>query len=68
MVVRLRSEKLPVAHNLATFVEGKNGQNLRETLDFEISFGRWDGRNSEGKIGLSTLPWKQGTPFLNFGF
>jgi hypothetical protein len=61
MTVRPRSAKLPVAPSLTAFVEGKNGQILRETLDFEISFGRWDSGDSNGRIELSTLPWKQGT-------
>ena len=60
MSVRPRSAKLPVAPGLTAFVEGKNGQILRETLDFEISFGKWDSGNSTARIELSTLPWQQG--------
>ncbi len=61
MCVRPRSAQLPVAPSLIAFVEGKNDQVLRETLDFEISFGRWNSGNSTGRFELSTLPWKQGT-------
>ena len=60
MCVRPRVTKLPTAINLAAFLEGKNGQLLREALDFEISFGRWIS-NEAWRIELSTLPWLQGT-------
>jgi hypothetical protein len=58
MLVRPRPAQLPVASSLGTFLEGKNGQVLRETLDFEISFGR---RRSPTtwRVGLSTLPWRE---------
>ncbi len=59
MAVRPRSAPLPVAPDLATFAAGKNGQVLRETLDFEISFGRRSA-NRAWTIELSTLPWQQG--------
>jgi hypothetical protein len=58
MLVRPRAAQLPVASSLGVFLEGKNGQVLRETLDFEISFGR---RRSQTawRVGLSTLPWRE---------
>lgn len=60
MSVRPRATKLPTASNLTAFLEGKNGQILREVLDFEISFGK---RVSEDawRIELSTLPWMAGS-------
>ena len=59
MSVRPRATKLPAASNLTAFLEGKNGQILREALDFEISFGK---RVSDDawRLELSTLPWKAG--------
>jgi hypothetical protein len=59
MSVRPRAVQLPTSSNLTAFLEGKNGQLLREALDFEISFGR---RVSEvaWRIDLSTLPWRHG--------
>ncbi len=56
MAVRPRAAKLPIASNLTAFLQGKNGQILREVLDFEISFGR---RVSDDawQRELSTLPW-----------
>ncbi|MEO8157169.1 MAG: hypothetical protein ABI648_05190 [Betaproteobacteria bacterium] len=59
MAVRPRSAPLPLAPDLATFAAGKNGQVLREALDFEISFGRRNA-NHAWTIELSTLPWQQG--------
>jgi hypothetical protein len=59
MSVRPRATKLPTANNLTAFLEGKNGQFLRESLDFEISFGRWISKEA-WRIELSTLPWLQG--------
>lgn len=58
MLVRPRAAQLPIASSLGVFLEGKNGQVLRETLDFEISFGR---RRSPTtwRVGLSTLPWRE---------
>ena len=57
--VRPRAAKLPTSPNLAACPEGKNGQLLREVLDFEISFGRWIAEDA-WQIELSTLPWRQG--------
>ncbi len=59
MSVRPRATKLPAAGNLIAFLEGKNGQILREALDFEISFGRWVSADA-WRIDLSTLPWMTG--------
>lgn len=59
MSVRPRTASLPVASDLVTLVAGKNGQVLRDMLDFEISFGRRVTAD-EWKIELSTLPWRQG--------
>ncbi len=59
MSVRPRAAKLPTSSNLAGYLEGKNGQILREALDFEISFGRWISEDA-WKIELSTLPWMAG--------
>ncbi len=59
MHVRPRIPELPVSASLAACLEGKNGQILREAVDFEISFGRRTA-SSAWKIELSTLPWKQG--------
>jgi hypothetical protein len=67
MSVRPRSTTLPIAPSLTAFVEGKNGQVLRETLDFEISFGRRID-NDSWKIELSTLPWRQGRVIPIDGF
>jgi hypothetical protein len=58
MSVRPRVATLPAAGNLAAFLEGKNGQILRETLDFEISFGRLGKGERTWSIELSTLPWQ----------
>jgi hypothetical protein len=58
MLVRPRAAQLPVTSNLGVFLEGKNGQVLRETLDFEISFGRRRSPTS-WRVGLSTLPWRE---------
>ncbi len=59
MSVRPRAAKLPTASHLTAFLEGKNGQIVRETLDFEISFGRWIAADA-WRIELSTLPWMTG--------
>jgi hypothetical protein len=59
MSVRPRATKLPTASNLTALLEGKNGQMLREALDFEISFGRWVSEDA-WRIELSTLPWMTG--------
>ena len=59
MSVRPRAVKLPTASNLTAFLDGKNGQIVREALDFEISFGRWISEDA-WKIELSTLPWMTG--------
>jgi hypothetical protein len=60
MAVRPRAAKLPIAGSLAAYLEGKNGQILRESLDFEISFGRRTGNRRAWSIELSTLPWRHG--------
>ena len=60
MSVRPRAMTLPTAGNLAAYVEGKNGQALREALDFEISFGRRELNDPTWSIELSTLPWQHG--------
>jgi hypothetical protein len=60
MSVRPRATKLPAASNLTAFLEGKNGQILREALDFEISFGRCVSE-AVWRIELSTLPWMAGS-------
>ncbi len=59
MSVRPRATKLPTASNLTTLLEGKNGQILRESLDFEISFGKRFSADA-WRIDLSTLPWLMG--------
>ena len=59
MSVRPRATKLPTARNLTAFLEGKNGQIVRDSLDFEISFGRWISSDA-WRIDLSTLPWMTG--------
>ena len=59
MSVRPRTASLPVASDLVTLATGKNGQVLRDILDFEISLGRRVTAD-EWKIELSTLPWRQG--------
>jgi hypothetical protein len=60
MSVRPRVMKLPTANNLSAYLEGKNGQILREALDFEISFGRRAVNGLVWSIELSTLPWRRG--------
>lgn len=59
MSVRPRAAKLPVSSNLAACLEGKNGHILRESLDFEISFGRRISADA-WCIEISTLPWREG--------
>jgi hypothetical protein len=58
MYVRPRAANLPTAGSLTLFLEGKNGQVLREALDFEISFGKRISKDAWG-IELSTLPWRE---------
>jgi hypothetical protein len=60
MSVHPRPTLLPTASNLIAYLDGKNGQILREALDFEISFGRWDTPDRAWSIELSTLPWQHG--------
>jgi hypothetical protein len=60
MIVRPRAIRLPQAARLADFAASKSDDELRQVVDFEISFGRRDSGNSKGRIELSTLPWAQG--------
>ena len=59
MLVRPRAMELPTASNLSAFLEGESEQILRETLNFEISFGRRMSGET-WRIDLSTLPWQEG--------
>lgn len=59
MLVRPRATELPIASNLSAFLEGESEQVLRETLDFEISFGQRISGEA-WRIELSTLPWQEG--------
>ena len=64
MSVRPRATTLPISPSLASYLDGKNGQILRDALDFEISFGKRAARG-DWRIDLSTLPWKQGIDMTN---
>ena len=59
MLIRPRAMELPTASNLSAFLEGESEQILRETLNFEISFGRRLSGET-WRIDLSTLPWQEG--------
>ena len=60
MIVRPRAIGLPLAASLAGLTTGKSDDELRELVDFEISFGRRPANGGSGRIELSTLPWRQG--------
>ncbi len=59
MYVRPRVPALAISPSLAALLESRNNQVVRETVDFEISFGRRT-TPDHWRIELSTLPWKQG--------
>jgi hypothetical protein len=59
MTVRPRTGTLPPAKNLLELACSANPAQLRDMLDFEISFGRRAA--TAGRIELSTLPWREGT-------
>jgi hypothetical protein len=60
MLVRPRAMKLPQGARLADFAAGMSDHELRQMVDFEISFGRRFAKRGSGQIELSTLPWRQG--------
>lgn len=60
MLVRPRAMKLPRAASLVDFATRKSDNELRQVVDFEISFGRRAANRRSGHIELSTLPWRQG--------
>jgi len=60
MLVRPRTGALTQAFSLMELASGKNDDELRELLEFEISFGRRSSKDGTGSVELSTLPWRQG--------
>jgi hypothetical protein len=64
MTVRPRAGTLPQAENLAAHAAQASDTHLAQMLDFEIAFGtRSD--TDVWRIGLSTLPWREGTVLQN---
>ncbi len=63
MIVRPRSEPLPVSPSMSVVAADKSTGALREHMDFEISFGRISSPNT-WRIDLSTLPWREGEDIL----
>lgn len=61
MMVSPRASKLPQAASLADLTADKSDGELRQIVDFEISFGRRNRNNAAWRVELSTLPWQQGT-------
>ncbi|MBI3530645.1 MAG: hypothetical protein HY067_22085 [Betaproteobacteria bacterium] len=60
MIVRPRAIRLPQATCLADFAAEKCSAELRQLVDFEISFGRRGNCSDTWRIELSTLPWQEG--------
>jgi len=59
MRVRPRVSQLPASPSLSVLASDAQDGELRDMLDFEISFGRRTGPGP-WKIGLSTIPWREG--------
>lgn len=63
MLVRPRKEQLQVSPSMSMLAADKSTGALRNLMDFEISFGRATSPNA-WRIGLSTLPWREGEDIL----
>ena len=63
MIVRPRSERLPVSPGMSVLAADMSTEALRKLLGFEISFGRITSPNA-WRIDLSTLPWREGEDIL----
>ena len=63
MIVRPRSEPLPVSPGMSVLAANKSTDALRKLMGFEISFGRISSPNA-WRIDLSTLPWREGEDIL----
>lgn len=63
MIVRPRSERLPVSPGMSALAADMSTEALRKLLGFEISFGRITSPNA-WRIDLSTLPWREGEDIL----
>ena len=59
MLVRPRLAQLPTAPSMSVLAAEKSTGELRDLMDFEISFGKVIAADA-WRIGLSTLPWREG--------